>query len=827
LIGSVIIISQSEAPSLVKVITEDGLVTGIGRADGPAKKDIQRVDSRLENGLYNSSTNTGLKRIDYEYDLVSGKVNFVRYQDNMPDRFYYSYDYDADNRLTIAWSGTTAMVDTLTGSQLLSSNKRRDAYYQYYLHGPLARMELGDVKDKVQGVDYAYTLQGWLKGVNSTSVVNTSDMGQDNNPVARDAYGYALYYYGNGSTIADYTPIGGVNPFSTAPAGLSTFSALQNGNIAASSMNIPQLTDPWHYYTYQYDQLNRLRTTKVNKVTTGTVTPVNDYKETFTYDGNGNIDSLTRYMGAGLKMDSLRYNYNTSGGRLSNNRLNYITDSVTTKTWPYGLDNQAVNNYTYDAIGDMTADVIDTISNVNWTVYGKIQNLTNSKGTITYSYDPSGQRVTSTASGVTTYYVRDAQGNTLALYNNQGGYTYLKEQDLYGSSRLGLWQPNIRVGVDSAITTYDTIGRKQYELSNHLGNVMATVTDKRIAHDSGDHITADYYLADVATAKEYYAFGGLMPGRTFDEDTTYRYGFNGKENDNEVKGVGNQQDYGMRIYDPRVGRFLSVDPLTLKYSGLTPYQFASNIPIDGVDIDGLEFKDKSYYSLIVQTSTVFSISTSTIVVAYNANNRPDYFIKNNLYPEKASILGYEQRTDQANYNDNYVVRPDYSAIAAFAQDVQTNMITDEPTLQNSRPRGIEFTPRPVTSTPGAAFNALSLFRQSWQSVASFFGENAALNEAFYDKVTFYASINLVNNYFRGQKLNDNVKVDLVNYVNSKTLPFSGNDIKIANGKDRQLLIQYNKYIEKTGGDIYKSRGGYGNNGSTSTNPADKNAVPYQ
>lgn len=67
-----------------------------------------------------------------------------------------------------------------------------------------------------------------------------------------------------------------------------------------------------------------------------------------------------------------------------------------------------------------------------------------------------------------------------------------------------------------------------------------------------------------------------------------RYGFNGKENDNEVKGVGNQQDYGMRIYDPRIGKFLSVDPLTKGYPMLTPYQFASNSPVKHKDIDGLE-----------------------------------------------------------------------------------------------------------------------------------------------------------------------------------------------------------------------------------------------
>ena len=68
----------------------------------------------------------------------------------------------------------------------------------------------------------------------------------------------------------------------------------------------------------------------------------------------------------------------------------------------------------------------------------------------------------------------------------------------------------------------------------------------------------------------------------------YRYGFNGKENDNEVKGEGNQQDYGMRIYDPRVGRFLSVDPLTKQYPHYTPYSYAGNKPIAFIDRDGEE-----------------------------------------------------------------------------------------------------------------------------------------------------------------------------------------------------------------------------------------------
>ncbi len=85
-----------------------------------------------------------------------------------------------------------------------------------------------------------------------------------------------------------------------------------------------------------------------------------------------------------------------------------------------------------------------------------------------------------------------------------------------------------------------------------------------------------------------------MPNRSYTAGTQFRYGFNGKENDNEVKGTGNQQDYGMRIYDTRLGKFLSVDPLIDKYPELTPYQFANNSPIANIDLDGAE---NLYYSV--------------------------------------------------------------------------------------------------------------------------------------------------------------------------------------------------------------------------------------
>jgi RHS repeat-associated protein len=55
-----------------------------------------------------------------------------------------------------------------------------------------------------------------------------------------------------------------------------------------------------------------------------------------------------------------------------------------------------------------------------------------------------------------------------------------------------------------------------------------------------------------------------------------------------VKGAGDQINYGMRIYDPRLGRFLSVDPLQKEFADLSPYQFAENDVILATDLDGLE-----------------------------------------------------------------------------------------------------------------------------------------------------------------------------------------------------------------------------------------------
>ena len=537
------------------------------------------------------------KRIDYEYDLVSGKVNFVSYQKEKKDAFYYQYKYDAENRLTQAYSGTKAILDpTGLNSTLTTPYRRLDASYQYYLHGPLARIELGDEGSKVQGLDYAYTLQGWLKGVNSNLLDADKDVSKDGfgadftKFIPKDALAYSLGYFKD-----DYKAIGGTNApafnFAWEPSG-ETGQNLFNGNISNTTLGIKGLAAVG--YTYKYDQLNRLTKMRQHDMGTTAWGAINNkYKEDVQNDPNGNILKYDRY-GKNGQIDKLSYNYYAG-----TNRLSHVKDDISGNV-DNDLKTQNVNNYMYDEIGNLVWDEQETLtvkdyirpSSIEWNVYGKIRKVKRVNGTfIIYSYDGSGNRVMKLGSNQTkTFYVRDAQGNSLATYEQASGVYKWKEQNLYGSSRLGMWKPDIDVSTPSApegSTFWGSSGKKFYELNNHLGNVLAVVSDKRLQQTNTGNETVIGYEADVLSAQDYYPFGMIMPDRSL-SSSSYRYGFNGKENDNDVKGTGNQQDYGMRIYDPRLGKFLSTDPLTRAYPWYTPYQFAGNSPIENIDLDGLE-----------------------------------------------------------------------------------------------------------------------------------------------------------------------------------------------------------------------------------------------
>ena len=166
----------------------------------------------------------------------------------------------------------------------------------------------------------------------------------------------------------------------------------------------------------------------------------------------------------------------------------------------------------------------------------------------------------------------------------------------------------------------------------------------------------------------------------------YRYGFNGKENDNEVKGNGNQQDYGMRIYDPRLGKFLSVDPVAKAYPFYSPYQFAGNTPIQAIDVDGLEavviiggadLDSKGLSKVMLQTEKNIKNYASSQgldpnkIKAFNSN-------PSGIEYEKAEIKKFIKETYKAG---EPLILYGYSLGAAVGQNVIAELKKENPEMK--------------------------------------------------------------------------------------------------------------------------------------------------
>jgi RHS repeat-associated protein len=91
----------------------------------------------------------------------------------------------------------------------------------------------------------------------------------------------------------------------------------------------------------------------------------------------------------------------------------------------------------------------------------------------------------------------------------------------------------------------------------------------------------------------------------------YRFGFQGQEMDNELKGDGNSLNYEFRIYDPRVGRFFATDPLTKKYPFYSPYAFSGNRVIDMIELEGLEPTDDMQMQARIDAKKLISGEVTT------------------------------------------------------------------------------------------------------------------------------------------------------------------------------------------------------------------------
>jgi RHS repeat-associated protein len=576
---------------------------------------------------------------EYDFDMITSNVNEMVYQRDELDEIGYRYFYDADNRLTKSQSSTDGYI-WATEEKLF-----------YYVSGMLSRKELGE--DKVQGLDYAYTINGWYKGVNAVTLDENMDMGRDglktddatydtyiysddlNANVSRDAFGFSLHFFND-----DYKAIGRANATTNQTSFLTNLPSghsnnLYNGNIGDMVVGLtkPQqagqaqeaMAPQWT--SYRYDQLQRIRSMQSSTTLVfnggsehrdehnwGALG--NGYQTNYTYDGNGNILSLLRKNAAGTTIDDLTYFYaastgatpqgTTTPGQFINNQLLHVNDGTGSTVVDYDIDNQGNNNYKYDNIGNLIKDVAEEIYDIKWRQDGKMHEVIRTAGSqkpnLEFMYDEGGTRIakivkpTGSTTWTYTHYVRDVSGNVIATYEQEKIATdpvilTLKEQTIYGSKRLGIIKQNIDVsraqvqptGIVEKAWNRER-GRKNYELANHLGNVLNGVSDLkiRIGDGSGNVL---YYEADVHFASDYYPFGMQMKERTFAAQE-YTYGFNGQEQDGEL--MDGAVVFKYRIHDPRIGKFLSVDPLAPEYPWYTPYQFAGNEVISHIELEGAE-----------------------------------------------------------------------------------------------------------------------------------------------------------------------------------------------------------------------------------------------
>jgi RHS repeat-associated protein len=487
---------------------------------------VQEDDAHL-NGTVNQ-----YKRTDYEFDIVSGKVNAVHYQAGLVDQMHHKYYYDNDNRLHLVFTSHD------------NSIWEKEAKYFYYANGPLSRTEIGD--KQVAGQDHTYTIQGWLKSVNNDYLNSNYDIGKDalvdknqyqnlDKYVATDAMGFTLGYFSNdykqryqganqfpvnitevysaGLTNAVNQPFNHLTVNSTYNTNLTASSSanLYNGNISrmvTSMYDNSQNRMGTQARLYFYDQLNRIKYANDFSISDPFTLPFNpnqlillvannnNYYEDFTYDYNGNIKKLNRYGLNSSQNPTLLYNmsYNykpstISGLNIDNNKLLYIQDPQN----GLGGVTQTSTNYQYDDIGGLTENDQEEIANIEWNVYGKIRYIkrqtSSTKPDMEYIYSPIGLRIekiehAKSGTNYYTFYAHDAQGNVMSVYtqaSNVNNTFILAEQHIYGSSRLGMAMPNYNTtGAPLSNLYIRTLGQKQYELSNHLGNVLNTILDKKL-----------------------------------------------------------------------------------------------------------------------------------------------------------------------------------------------------------------------------------------------------------------------------------------------------------------------------------------------------------
>jgi RHS repeat-associated protein len=519
--------------------------------------------------VFKNNRSGGYTQTDQKLQVITGRVDFTetRHKRRVADEELYVkevFTYTEQDRLL----SHTHQIGTSGIPQLLVKN-------DYDELGQLITKQVGGSDTStyigLQKVDYSYNIRGWLKAIN-----DIDNLSQSGYPT--DLFAFKLNY----NTIEDEDNYAGKR--------------LYNGNISESYWKTFN-GDVKRKYTYFYDNLSRLIAAGYQRP--GDVQPFRDsYSEYLGYDKNGNIKRLYRTGDVDdvyptLLIDDLYYTYDSNNP----NRLKKVyDDSAVSSGFKDGVDLE--EEYTYDDYGNMTMDKNKGITNIYYNHLNLPRRITfGANEQIEYIYTGTGRKVKKSV---------NYTGQLLSTVEYEDGYQYIKNTT--GSVYLGFF-PHAEGYVRKEGNKYIYV----FNYTDHLGNVRLSYADfdKDGVVEENEHIfecandgsgnCTSYFISCIVEENNYYPFGLKHSGYNDGNfgSSNYNYKYNGKELQDELSL--NWYDYGARNYDPAIGRWMNIDPLSEKFHDFSPYNYVLNNPLSFIDPDGQYPKPVLIYNQATNT----------------------------------------------------------------------------------------------------------------------------------------------------------------------------------------------------------------------------------
>ncbi|MNU14668.1 hypothetical protein D3C71_27850 [compost metagenome] len=285
----------------------------------------------------------------------------------------------------------------------------------------------------------------------------------------------------------------------------------------------------------------------------------------------------------------------------------------------------------------------------------------------------------------------------------------------------------------------------------------------------------------------------------------YRFGFNGMEKDNELKGKGNSLDFKFRAYDSRLGRFMSVDPLYKKYPWNSNYAFAENSPIRGIDLEGAELLDVNtgWYSMqkYLGNEREIAMKPANISSEFKADdNYSPLFSPGSVGMTTSGYIDYTKPPEgsSAYYRESNNLPP----LGTTLKDMSTSLGPDPTngTAGGRMGRNVDdnraYADRASgkAGAPAEVYNNIKIYQEA--QVGTAYGElnknNAAFDRAI-KVVTSQASLMFESSYDVG------FSNDVINFVYDGSLP----QVEVTDAKNIKQNLEYRKKVMGTGMDIMK------------------------